>query len=387
MLLIQDDQSVQDNTPVKSALRVFCAHFDPLQIIPMMVLLTAGILFIYGIGQQAGGFYATLWQRHIFYLIAGLALWFFFTFLDYRRLYLFELVLYPVSLLLLVYVLFFGVRYYGASRWIDLFGISVQPSEIAKFTCILVFAKILSMKQFPVNSWKTLLFLAVLAGIPAFLIFRQPNLSMTLTLCFCCFAIVFAAGLKWKYMLIGILVVSVMLPVGYSMLRPYHKERIKVFLNPQHDPLNKGWNQLQSELAVGSGGLTGKGFMQGTQNQFGYLPQTVANSDFIFSIIAEETGFVGSIFLLLMYATLLISIFRTALNAPDEFGQYLCIGTGTVFAVHTIVNIGMSIRLMPVTGLPLPLVSYGGTFLLASFSYLGIVQSVYAARGRNDEDE
>ena len=386
MSLIQD-QSEEENTPVGSALRVFCSHFDPLQVIPMVILLTIGILFIYGTGQQAGGFYAVLWQRHIFYLIPGLVLWFFFSFTDYHRLHLMELVLYPVSLLLLVYVLFFGVRYYGATRWIDVFGVSVQPSEIAKFSCILFCAKLLSMKQFPVNSWKTIFILVLTVGLPAFLIFRQPNLSMALTLCFCCFSIVFAAGLKWKYMLIGILAVSVMLPVGYSMLRPYHKERIKVFLNPQHDPLNKGWNQLQSELAVGSGGMTGKGFMQGTQNQFGYLPQTVANSDFIFSIIAEETGFAGSLFLLLMYAVLLISIFRTALNAPDEFGQYLCIGTGTVFAVHTIVNIGMSIRLMPVTGLPLPLVSYGGTFLLASFAYLGIVQSVYASRGRIDEDE
>lgn len=386
MPLIQEQNNVQENAPVESALRVFCSHFDPLQLIPAVILISIGILFIYGTGQQAGGFYAVLWQRHLSYLIPGIGLWLFFTFMDYRHLHLMELVLYPVSLILLIYVLFFGVKYYGANRWIDVFGISVQPSEIAKFSCILLFAKLLSMKQFPVNSWKTLLLLAAAAGIPAFLIFRQPNLSMSLTLCFCCFSIVFAAGLKWKYILIGLLAVSVMLPVGYSMLRPYHKERIKVFLDPRHDPLNKGWNQLQSELAVGSGGLTGKGFMQGTQNQFGYLPQTVANSDFIFSIIAEETGFLGSVFFIAMYALLLISIFRTALNAPDAFGQYLCIGTGTVFAVHTIVNIGMSIRLMPVTGLPLPLVSYGGTFLLASLSYLGIVQSVYSARNRSDEE-
>ena len=159
-----------------------------------------------------------------------------------------------------------------------------------------------------------------------------------------------------------------------------------MFLNPGADPLNKGWNQMQSELAVGSGGLTGKGFMQGTQNQLGYLPQTVSNSDFIFSVIAEETGFAGSILLLAMYVLLMISIFRTALIAPDDFGRYLCAGIGAVLALHSIVNIGMSIRLMPVTGLPLPLVSYGGTFMLATLSCLGMVQSVYAKSNRPEEE-
>ena len=187
-----------------------------------------------------------------------------------------------------------------------------------------------------------------------------------------------------RIILIGLLALAICAPVGYSMLRPYHKARIHVFLNPGSDPLNKGWNQMQSELAVGSGGLTGKGFMQGTQNQLGYLPQTVSNSDFIFSVIAEETGFVGSVLLLGMYALLMISIFRTALIASDDFGRYLCTGIGAVFALHTIVNIGMSIRLMPVTGLPLPLVSYGGTFMLATLSCLGMVQSVYANRSRTE---
>jgi len=385
MPLIQEHKE-PEISPVSSALRVFFSHFDPLQFIPMICLLAIGVLFVYGTGQQAGGFYAYLWKRQLLWLSIGLCLWLFFSFLSYRYLYLLEILLYPLSLFLLVYVLFGGVKYYGAHRWLEVFGVSVQPSEIAKLACVLFCAKLLSMKQFPVNNWKTLLLLSVAVGVPAFLIFKQPNLSMALTFCFCCFAIVFAAGLKWRYMLIGLVAFSVFLPVGYSMLRPYHKERIKVFLNPEHDPLNKGWNQLQSELAVGSGGLTGKGFMQGTQNQFGYLPQTVANSDFIFSVIAEETGFLGALFLLLMYAILLISIFRTALNASDDFGRYLCVGAGTVFAVHTIVNMGMSIRLMPVTGLPLPLVSYGGTFMLASLSYLGIVQSVYAARNQNSEE-
>ncbi len=383
------DKRVAESSPVGSALRSFFSHFDPMQLLPMAVLLTFGIVFVYGTGQQVGGVHAEVfWKRQIIWIAIGLGLWLFFSFFNYKYLGVASILLYAGSLVLLVLVLVkgIGVVRFGARRWLDIAGVSVQPAEIAKLAVILLVSWVLSLKRFPVNSWKTLLLLLALVVPFAALILKQPNLSMTLTLCACAFAIVFCAGFKWRYLLIGLIVISVCAPIGYGMLRPYHRDRIRVFLNPDLDPLNKGWNQRQSEMAVGSGRLTGKGFMQGTQSMLGYLPQTVSNSDFIFPVIAEETGFVGASFLLLMYVLLMISIFRTALNAPDEFGRYLCVGVGTVFAMHSIVNIGMSIRLMPVTGLPLPLVSYGGTFMLASLSYLGIVQSVYARRNRNMEE-
>ena len=383
------DKRVAESSPVGSALRSFFSQFDPMQLLPMAVLLTFGIVFVYGTGQQVGGVHAEVfWKRQIIWIAIGLGLWLFFSFFNYKYLGVASILLYAGSLVLLVLVLVkgIGVVRFGARRWLDIAGVSVQPAEIAKLAVILLVSWVLSLKRFPVNSWKTLLLLLALVVPFAALILKQPNLSMTLTLCACAFAIVFCAGFKWRYLLIGLIVISVCAPIGYGMLRPYHRDRIRVFLNPDLDPLNKGWNQRQSEMAVGSGRLTGKGFMQGTQSMLGYLPQTVSNSDFIFPVIAEETGFVGASFLLLMYVLLMISIFRTALNAPDEFGRYLCVGVGTVFAMHSIVNIGMSIRLMPVTGLPLPLVSYGGTFMLASLSYLGIVQSVYARRNRNMEE-
>lgn len=383
------DKRVPETSSVSSALRVFFSHFDPLQLIPMLVLLAFGIIFVYGTGQQVGGVHAEVfWKRQIMWSSIGLCLWFFFSFLNYKYLGPLSIALYAAALVLLVLVLIdgVGVLRFGARRWLDIAGVSVQPAEIAKLAVIVLLSWLLSLKMFPVNHWKTLLLLTALVVPFAVLILKQPNLSMALTLCSCAFAIVFSAGFKWRYILIGLVVISVCAPIGYSMLRPYHRDRIRVFLNPEHDPLNKGWNQLQSEMAVGSGRLTGKGFMQGTQSMLGYLPQTVSNSDFIFSVIAEETGFIGASFLLLMYVLLMISIFRTALNAPDDFGRYLCVGVGAVFAMHSIVNIGMSIRLMPVTGLPLPLVSYGGTFMLASLSYLGIVQSVYARRNKNVEE-
>ena len=216
--------------------------------------------------------------------------------------------------------------------------------------------------------------------MPAFLIFQQPNLSTALTVVICGIAVIFTARLKVKIILLIVACMAVCAPIGYGMLRDYHKERIAVFLDSSKDPLNAGWNQMQSELAVGSGGFTGKGFMHGTQNYLGYLPQTVSNSDFIFSVIAEETGFLGAIAVVAFYILLMISIFSTALTASDDFGRYLCAGIGTMFAIHSIVNMGMTIRLMPVTGLPLPLVSYGGTFMVTSLLGLGIVQSVYSKR-------
>ena len=338
------DKRLAEAPPAFTVLRSFFARFDALQILPMLALLAAGVLFIYGTGQQVGGVYAEFWQRQLVWIGLGLVL------------------------------------------WLDIAGVSVQPSEIAKLLTVILAAWLFTTERFRITRWRSVGLMLLLTGIPGFLIFREPNLSTALTLVFGVFVVAFAAGLRLRVLLIGIIAIAVAAPIGYSMLRPYHKARIHVFLNPEADPLNKGWNQRQSELAVGSGGFSGKGFMQGTQNQLGYLPQTVSNSDFIFSVIAEETGFLGSALLMLAYTLLMISIFRTALIAPDGFGRCLCAGLGAVLALHTIVNVGMSIRLMPVTGLPLPLVSYGGTFMLATLSCLGIVQSVYARRNLNGED-
>ena len=171
-----------------------------------------------------------------------------------------------------------------------------------------------------------------------------------------------------------------LMPVGWYKLKEYQKERILVFLDPARDPLNKGWNKIQSEIAVGSGGLTGKGYLNGTQNILGYLPRGVAATDFIFSVIAEEMGFAGSMLVLVLFSALLLSIARAALRAPDRLGRYLCLGVLGMMFAHIFVNIGMTIGRMPVTGLPLPLISYGGSFMLSTMMALGLTQSVYSRR-------
>ena len=164
------------------------------------------------------------------------------------------------------------------------------------------------------------------------------------------------------------------------ILKTYQKKRIAMFINPEDDRYGGGWNVIQAEIAVGTGGMTGKGYRQGTHTMLGYLPPKVADSDFIFPVIAEETGFAGTFSLILLYGLLLFSILRTALLASDYFGRYLCVGIAAILMTHVFINIGMCIRLVPVTGLPLPFISYGGTFLVAMLCYLGIAQSVYAHR-------
>ncbi len=377
------DKRVTDTGSYFRVIFSFLTRFDWIPLLPMLGLLTFGVLFVYGTGQQVGGVNTEFWQSHLLWIGVGFALWLFFSLMDYRYLGPLSLIFYPTGIFLLIYVLLFGVRRFSARRWLDVFGTSFQPAEFAKVSTVIFCAWLITRPSFDVRRWLTPLILLPVIGIPCFLIFRQPNLSTALTIVISCGAIVFVDGFPWKRILLALLILAVAVPCVYPFLKPYHKGRITVFLNPGKDVQNKGWNQRQAELAVGSGGVTGKGFMQGTQNQLGYLPRTVSNSDFIFSVIAEETGFLGSALLLVFYILLIFSVLRTAMLTNDRFGRNLCIGIAAVMAVHTIVNIGMSIRLTPVTGIPLPLVSYGGTFMVATLSYLGIVQSVYANRNRN----
>jgi len=365
---------------VLPAVRSFFARFDPFQVIPLILLVSTGLLFIYGTGRQIGFGTEHIWKRQLIYLGIGAAIWLFLTFFDYRWLGPAATVIYPIAIAFLVLVLFIGVKRNEATRWLSFGGITFQPSEFAKLAVLLTVSWILSFQKADINKilWAVLVFLTT--SLPFFLIYLEPDLGTALVLFPAVAAIAFAANLKFRYIIILLVVLLAVAPAVYMNLKPYQKERIKTFLDPERDPMDRGWNALQAELTVGSGGLTGKGFMNGTHCMLGYLPQTVANSDFIFSVISEETGFLGTFSLLLLYACLLFSIFRTALLAPDPFGRYFCVGTGTILTVHVTVNMGMCLRLLPITGVPLPLISSGGTFLIVMMTYLGVVQSVYAHR-------
>ena len=369
---------------VKIFFRILLFRTDWLMVIPILVLLTFGELFIYGTGQQAGGFAAvTFWKRHLTYMAIGGGFWLFFSILDYRWCSLLSAILYPFSLILLVAVLFFGQKFFGARSWLSIGSVTFQPSELAKFAVVLLTAWILSSKKVNVNHPLWLLLVLLLLALPAGITCLQPDLGTAAAMSVPVAAMIFTARLKWRILLVFLAAGAIILPIGFHCLKTYQKERIMVFFNPERDRQNRGWTQYQSEIAVGAGGLAGRGFMNSKHSLLGYLPRTVSNSDFIFPVIAEETGFLGSVTIVLMFMLLLFSILRTALLAPDLFGRYLCVGTAMMLFFHIYVNIAMCIRMSPVTGLPLPLVSYGGTFLVITLAYLGIVHSVYGHRERN----
>lgn len=362
-------------------LKLLFRRLDFAQIFPMLGLISIGILFIYSTGQQTGDPSALhFWEKQLGWTILGLSVWTVLTFSNYKSLRYWAIPVYIACIALLLCVLFFGLKIYGSKRWLQIFSIRLQPSEFAKFGVLLITSWLLSLKFFNVNKFTSLALIAVITGIPFFLIFKQPDLGSSLVLIPMVAVILFVANLNWKLIAVFALLGIAVVPAAYPFLSNYQKERILVFLDPERDPRNRGWNQLQSELAVGSGGMTGKGFMQGTQNTLGFIPKTVSNTDFIFSVIAEETGFIGSASIVILYAMLIFSALRTAIMARDDFGRYMAAGIAAIFFTHSVINIGMSIRIMPVTGIPLPLISYGGSFMLTSLIYLGVLQSIYAHR-------
>ena len=365
-------------------------------------LIVIGVFFIYSATAMRDDSTADLFKKQILWALAGLVCYAATAMLDYRRLRDVAWGGYIMALILLVAVLFFGTRIYGAKRWLMFLGVGVQPSEIAKLAVILVGACLLSpsaekFDRLP-SMWKVFL----LAGIPMLLVMKEPDLGSALVFLPVVTVMLFAAGAPARPLVTlmagGVLVVmlvlaAVALPERLGMspehqekffqtikLSDYQRERIEVFLQPGKDPMGSGWNKRQSEIAVGSGGLTGKGFLNGTQNILGFLPRTVAPTDFIFSVISEEKGFVGSGAVVLLYGVLMVCGLYAAMVARDKMGRVLCAGIVTMIFTHAFVNMAMTIGVLPVVGIPLPLVSYGGTFMIITLFALGLIQSVYVRR-------
>ncbi len=356
---------------------------DYMQIVAGLILVTFGIVFIYGSGYQHDtGDSAVYWIRQLKWTGIGLLFWVACVFINYRFWAILSPLFYVGSIVLLVIVLFWGTRYWGAQRWLDLGFMTIQPSEIAKFGFLALSAWLLSA-GFNANKLYTLLMILGLIITPFYLIFIEPDLGTALVIPYVASVLLFASGLKWRWIIAVIILMGIAAPVGYQFLKPHHKERLEVFFNPEIDPTDKGWNALQAKLAVGSGGMTGKGFTNGTLHTLGYLPKTVSNSDFIFAVIAEESGFLGCSVFIFAYILLVTSAIRTAFVARDIFGRLLSLGIGSLFFMHALVNLGMHVQLFPITGIPLPLVSYGGTFMVTTLFYMGILQSIYVRRKRN----
>lgn len=364
-------------------------RFDWILFGTIVALLICSCLFIYSADYRNDQAEGGLMGRQMIWTVLGLAGFGVATALDYRKLRGLHWGIYAVTLAGLLLVFAFPEKN-NAHRWIPMPGFDLQVSELAKIAVILTLSAWLGDPATDVERGRTFILAFILAGIPFLLIAAEPDLGSAMVLLPIVLMILFCAGIPLRPLLTlvgaggaALLVLVVWLrffPDTCPFLTDYQKDRILVYLNVNQDPLGAGWNKLQSQIAVGSGGLFGKGWLKGTQNILGFLPRTVAPTDFIYSVVAEESGFVGSSLLLGLYAIVTVRCMRAAALARDAFGRLLAAGVGVLIFSHVFVNIAMTIGLMPITGLPLPLMSYGGTFMVCTMTALGLVQSVALRR-------
>ena len=375
---------------VKTGLTIFLSQ-DWLAILLAAGLLVTGLTFIYSAswrGEETG-IVGAWFSKQIWWAFIGTGVALVLVAVDYRFWIRQAWWIYAATLVLLVLVLVAGRKVYGAYRWLVLFGIPVQPSEFAKISMVLLLARVLGGGAIHPRSFGTVVVTLTLMAIPFVLILIEPDLGTAMVLVPTALFMLFAAGGALRY-LIGMGLMGLggiafgLSPLARFVLTEYQQERIQTFLDPSRDPLGSGWNAMQSAIAVGSGGLSGKGFLSGTQNVLGFLPRTVSPTDFIFPVIAEEKGFIGASLLLLAFAALLTCYIRTAWTAKEPAGSLLATGIASLLFCHVFVNIGMTIGLLPITGLPLPLVSSGGSFMVSTLAGFGLVQSVHVRRMRRE---
>lgn len=352
---------------------------DQIMNLSVLVLTALGILIIYSAAFDKGaGVSKMFYQKQIIWACVGLFVFWILYSWDYRKLLKGAPLLYALSLFFLLLVLFVGSKKMGAQRWLTLGGFVFQPSEFSKLILILVLTGYLSRFTEYRTTFRYFLGSLILVGIPMLFILKQPDLGTALIYIPILFIMLFVAQVPLKY-LIGLAAGGVALaPFMWFLLKEYQKNRLLVFLDPHRDPLGAGYNLIQSKIAVGSGGWLGKGWLEGTQNQLNFLPER--HTDFIFSVIGEEWGFVGGLFILLLYFVLISGALNVADKAQDRAGQLMASGIAAFFIAHVFINIGMTIGIMPITGLPLPFLSYGGTSLITILAAFALLQNIYSHR-------
>ena len=359
-----------------SLLRRLLSGLDPLLIIPALLLAIGGVFVIASTGGQGS---PSPWSQASF-IVIGLGCFLLFAKSDYRALKRYTPALYLVMIGLLLLVQLFGVEILGAKRWIDLGVIQLQPSEIVKLLLIIILAKYLAERASEPPSLRELIQTGVYLALPTALVLTQPDLGTTIIFAAVWGSILLATKPKWRHLLVLLVLLGILAPLGWGLLAPYQRERLETFLDPSLDPLGSGYNVTQSTIAIGSGMFLGRGLGEGTQASGGFLP--VHHSDFIFASLVEQLGFLGGLILLLLYAVMLLRGLRAFRLTPDRFGLYLAVGISTMLIFHLLINVGMNLGIMPVTGIPLPLVSYGGTSIIITFASLGVLQSIIGkARG------
>jgi rod shape determining protein RodA len=347
--------------------------FDWLLLGFVLAICVIGVLQIYSATHNTR--FAGAHVRQIYWILTGLGLMFLLSRISYQELLDRVPWLYLLSIASLVAVLLFGQKYLGARRWIRLTGsLHFQPSEWVKLVLILAVAKYFAETRQREAGFADTLKVGLIVGLPALLVLAQPDLGTALTYIPVAVMGLFLGGLRWKHALILLLIAALLAPLGWHVLKPYQQERLTSFLEPEADYHGSGYQVIQSLIAVGSGGLWGKGTLKGTQAGLAFLP--VPQTDFIFAAYAEEQGFVGALAVLLLYFMVLMRMVHNAQSAPDRAGTFVIMGVVAILTFHVLVNVGMAVGFMPVTGIPLPLMSYGGSSVLFTFLALGMVMNV-----------
>lgn len=358
-------------------------NYDYILLLTIVLIAVFGVLMVGTSAVTGEGSLTTLFSSRTFFkqlvwAFGGLVGMILLSIIDYSEWRRFEWPIYLFCLSLLVLVIFKGSSAWGAQRWIAIGGVfKLQPSELAKIAIIITFSATMTREGRSLEKWTGLIVPLLHVAVPMGLIFLQPDLGTSLIFVAITLSILFVAGLRWLHLAVlsaGGLVSAVL---GFLfLLKPYQKARLIIFRDPWQDPFNDGWQIIQSKVAIGSGQFQGRGLFQGTQTQLDFLP--AKQTDFIFSVIGEQLGFLGSSLFLLAYILLIWRILKVAMEAKDEFGRFICVGVAAMLSFQLLVNVGMTISIMPVTGVPLPLVSYGGSSFLTTMLALGLVLSVAA---------
>ena len=358
---------IKENTSIKEKL----ISLD--YILVLLILILGAISFFAMYSTERGNFdYHT--KNHVYRFFIFFAVFILVSFTNIRFWYKFSYLFFIIVLLLLLSVDLFGITASGSKRWISLYIFNLQPSELMKVSLIIFLARYYyKIPSSNVNHIKFMIVPLFAIFVPVSMVITQPDLGTAMLIAIGGIGVIWLTGFRLKYFLFSSIVMICSLPVVIAFLKPYQKLRILTFLNPERDPLGAGYQIIQSKIAVGSGGIFGKGYLKGSQSYLDYLPEK--HTDFIFTLYAEEFGFVGSVGLLIIYGALLYRIIKIGNNSRNNFSRLFCYGFATAFFVYVVVNMSMVLGLLPIVGSPLPIMSYGGSAMLSMMIGFGIVMS------------
>ena len=346
-------------------------NLDYILLISVILLSVLSVFVMY---STDGGEILFHTKNHFVKLAVFFPLMIFVAFFNIKFWHNFSYIIYFIVILLLIYVSFFGIKSSGSQRWMDLYLFVLQPSELMKIAIIMCLAKYFHrIKIENVNSFTSITIVLSIIIIPIIFVISQPDLGTSILIALSGLIILWLGGMKIKYFIYSFITFLISLPFIISFLKPYQKLRILTFLDPDRDPLGAGYQIIQSKIAIGSGGLNGKGFLKGTQSYLDFLPEK--HTDFIFTLFSEEFGFIGSVALLILYSIIIFRIVRIGAISRSNFARLFCFGYAFAIFIYIVVNLSMVLGLLPIVGSPLPIMSYGGSSMLATMIGFGIVLS------------